>query len=93
MLLKQNSVNTPNNPRAYSKVAMAPISSCPNSTVAPSSGETVSTSTPPGGQISYEGQNALLMSAKDLQVETRPPFMKVVTSLDDGNTKTKSTMV
>ena len=57
MLFKQNAE------RAYSKVAIAPIS------------------------------NQIVMSAKDLQVESKPPFRKVVTSLEEANSTTKSTMV
>jgi len=87
MLLKQNTVNTNLDPRAYSKVAIAPISSSPMDTIDRPSGNTSA------NNASTAASSPLVMSAKDLQVETRPPFMKVVTTLDDGSSATKSTMV
>lgn len=74
MLLRQNITDTSSDPRAYSKVAIAPISASSNENPSSSS-------------------STLVMSAKDLQVETKPPFRKVVTTLDDGNSVTRSTMV
>ena len=44
-------------------------------------------------QLSPTNPSTLVMSAKDLQVESRPPFRKVVTTVDGGNSLTKSTMV
>ena len=44
-------------------------------------------------QINQTNPSTLVMSAKDLQVESRPPFRKVVTTVDGGNSLTKSTMV
>ena len=167
MLLKQNTVNTSRDPRAYSKVAIPPIStnldtsdrtsgissnstnnsgasaysmasgiprnqltsgqnqltssqnqltSGPNQLTSGqnqlTSGQNQLTSGYPTGsqlldtsdRISSNSSNnsatastasaaSLVMSAKDLQVESRPPFMKVVTTLDNGSSATKSTMV
>ena len=153
MLLKQNTVNTSRDPRAYSKVAIPPIStnldtsdrtsgissnSTNNSGASAysmasgiprnqltsgqnqltsgqnqlTSGQNQLTSGYPTGsqlldtsdRISSNSSNnsatastasaaSLVMSAKDLQVESRPPFMKVVTTLDNGSSATKSTMV
>ena len=153
MLLKQNTVNTSRDPRAYSKVAIPPIST--NLDTSDRTGGISSNSTNNSGASAYSmasgipqnqltsgqnqltsgqnqltsGQNqltsgfrtgsqlldtsdrissnssnnsatastasaaSLVMSAKDLQVESRPPFMKVVTTLDNGSSATKSTMV
>ena len=44
-------------------------------------------------QLSPTNPSTLVMSAKDLQVESRPPFRKVLTTVDGGNSLTKSTMV
>ena len=110
MLLKQNNVNTSRDPRAYSKVAIAPNSSAASKpTLNTSDQRTLSNSTnsseprikqtnnsvvPTASAASTtSGAASLVMSAKDLQVESRPPFMKVVTTLDDGSSATKSTMV
>ncbi len=83
MLLKEDA-SLSSDPRAYSKVAIAPADlQLPVRITRPSSNEEVSPLT----------SNTLVMSAKDLQVETRPPFKKVVTTLDDGSSATKSTMV
>ena len=155
MLLKQNTVNTSRDPRAYSKVAIPPIST--NLDTSDRTSGISSNSTNNSGASAYSmasgiprnqltsgqnqltsgqnqltsgqnqltsGQNqrtgsqlldtsdrissnssnnsatastasaaSLVMSAKDLQVESRPPFMKVVTTLDNGSSATKSTMV
>ena len=148
MLLKQNTVNTSRDPRAYSKVAIPPIST--NLDTSDRTGGISSNSSNNSGASAYSmasgiprnqltsgqnqltsgqnqltsGQNqrtgsqlldtsdrnssnssnnsatastasaaSLVMSAKDLQVESRPPFMKVVTTLDNGSSATKSTMV
>ena len=149
MLLKQNTVNTSRDPRAYSKVAIPPIST--NLETSDRTSGISSNSTNNSGASAYSmasgiprnqltsgqnqlvsGQNqltsgfrtgsqlldnsdpsvgissnssnksatastasaaSLVMSAKDLQVESRPPFMKVVTTLDNGSSATKSTMV
>ena len=146
MLLKQNTVNTSRDPRAYSKVAIPPIST--NLDTSDRTGGISSNSSNNSGAAVYSmasgapqnqltsvqnqlasGQNqltsgyrtgsqlldtsdrissnssnnsatastasaaSLVMSAKDLQVESRPPFMKVVTTLDNGSSATKSTMV
>ena len=159
MLLKQNTVNTSRDPRAYSKVAIPPIST--NLDTSDRMSGISSNSTNNSGASAYSmasgiprnqltsgqnqltsgqnqltsGQNqltsgyrtgsqqldtsdcissnssnnsatasaaspasaasaaSLVMSAKDLQVESRPPFMKVVTTLDNGSSATKSTMV
>ena len=160
MLLKQNTVNTSRDPRAYSKVAIPPIST--NLDISDRTSGISSNSTNNSGASAYSmasgiprnqltsgqnqltsgqnqltsgqnqltsGQNqltsgfptgsqlldtsdrissnssnnsatastasaaSLVMSAKDLQVESRPPFMKVVTTLDNGSSATKSTMV
>ena len=65
--MRKNSVVS--DPRAYSKVAIAPMTA------------------------SASSKGAVVMSAKDLHVQTKPPYKQVVTSLDDGNTATKATMV
>ena len=153
MLLKQNTVNTSRDPRAYSKVAIPPIST--NLDTSDRTSGISSNSSNNSGASAYSmasgiprnqltsgqnqltsgqnqltsGQNqltsgfrtgsqlldtsdrissnssnnsatastasaaSLVMSAKDLQVESRPPFMKVVTTLDNGSSATKSTMV
>ena len=149
MLLKQNTVNTSRDPRAYSKVAIPPIStnldtsdrtSGISSNSSNNSGasaysmasgiprnqltsgqnqltsgqnqltsgfrngsQLLDTSDRTGGISTNSSNNSatastasaasLVMSAKDLQVESRPPFMKVVTTLDNGSSATKSTMV
>ena len=142
MLLKQNTVNTSRDPRAYSKVAIPPISTNLD-TSDRTSGISSNSLNNPGAAASMASQNqltsgqnqltsgqnqltsgfrtgsqlldtsdrissnssnnsatastasaaSLVMSAKDLQVESRPPFMKVVTTLDNGSSATKSTMV
>merc|ERR1711988_690920 len=98
MILKQNTgVNSNLDPRAYSKVAIAPISpsSSKSHTIDSPNGtnSTNSASSTPSAATPTAATPSLVMSAKDLQVETRPPFMKVVTTLDDGNSATRSTMV
>merc|ERR1711874_870356 len=96
MILKQNTgVNSNLDPRAYSKVAIAPISpsKSPTSDSPNGTNSTNSASSTPSAATPTAAAPSLVMSAKDLQVETRPPFMKVVTTLDDGSSATRSTMV
>jgi hypothetical protein len=45
------------------------------------------------GPVNLANPAALVMSAKDLQVEVRAPYHKVVTTVDGRTSSTKSTMV
>ncbi len=74
-------------PRAYSKVGL-------------NSNQRINRISPEqtGSEQDLENGGPLVMSAKDLQVETRAPYRKVVTTLDGAGascstSSTKSTMV
>lgn len=70
-------------PRAYSKVATLPASPLEERPLPPEA---------EASAASTASTTMVVMSAKDLQVETKAPYKKVVTSLD-GNSVTTSTMV